>query len=106
MTPEQAKQLQDIWNVLFAADGQGPPELGGANLVSAAGTLLTQLTGTDPGKFNGWPQTGGRTDTDLIAAAAAKLGVPGAFDTKSTSSDSKSSGVLASLKSLVRRQNS
>lgn len=34
------------------------------------------------GPYGGWPQTGGRTRTDLLAAIAAKLGVPGTTDTK------------------------
>lgn len=34
------------------------------------------------GPYGGWPQTGGRTRTDTLAAIAAKLGVPGTTDTK------------------------
>ena len=33
------------------------------------------------GPYGGWPQTGGRTRTDTLAAIAAKLGVPGTTDT-------------------------
>lgn len=34
------------------------------------------------GPYGGWSQTGYRTNTDLLAAIAAKLGVPGTTDTK------------------------
>lgn len=34
------------------------------------------------GPYGGWPQTGGRTRTDTLAAIAAKLGVSGTTDTK------------------------
>ena len=34
------------------------------------------------GPYGGWPQTGGRTATDMLGAIGAKLGVPGAHDTK------------------------
>lgn len=34
------------------------------------------------GPYGGWPQTGGRTRTDTLAAIAAKLGVPNTTDTK------------------------
>jgi N-acetylmuramoyl-L-alanine amidase len=34
------------------------------------------------GPYGGWPQTGYRTRTDLLAAIGAKLGVPGTTDTK------------------------
>lgn len=34
------------------------------------------------GPYGGWPQTGGRTRTDVLAAIAAKLGVPNTTDTK------------------------
>lgn len=47
-------------------------------------TLCAQDMG-DPGvtgPYGGWPQTGGRTRTDTIAAIAAKLGITGATDTK------------------------
>jgi hypothetical protein len=44
--------------------------------------VLTQLVGEDATGFAGWPQTGGRTDTDLIAAIAAALKVPDTYDTK------------------------
>ena len=47
-------------------------------------TLCAQDMGdaTITGPFGGWPQTGGRTRTDLLAAIAAKPGVPGTTDTK------------------------
>lgn len=34
------------------------------------------------GPYGGWPQTGGRTRTDTLAAIAEKVGVPGTTDTK------------------------
>lgn len=34
------------------------------------------------GPYGGWPQTGGRTATDMLGAIGAKLGVPGTHDTK------------------------
>jgi hypothetical protein len=34
------------------------------------------------GPYGGWPQTGGRTRTDLLGAIAEKLGVPGTSDSK------------------------
>ena len=43
--------------------------------------IFDQLTGPG-GAFKGWDQTGGRTVTDLLAAVAAKNGVPGTRDTK------------------------
>lgn len=43
--------------------------------------IFDQLTGPGGG-FKGWEQTGGRTATDLQAAIAAKVGVPGTRDTK------------------------
>jgi lysozyme len=57
MTPEQAQQLQQIWIQLLGPTGQG------------------------------WPQIGGRTDTDLVAAIAAALKVPDTYDTKSQSTN-------------------
>ncbi|WP_130841705.1 glycoside hydrolase domain-containing protein [Corynebacterium neomassiliense] len=47
-------------------------------------TLCAQDMG-DPGvtgPYGGWPQTGGRTRTDTLAAIAAKLGITGTTDTK------------------------
>ncbi|WP_222705260.1 glycoside hydrolase domain-containing protein [Corynebacterium provencense] len=47
-------------------------------------TLCAQDMG-DPGvtgPYGGWPQTGGRTRTDILAAIAAKLGITGTTDTK------------------------
>jgi hypothetical protein len=102
MTPEQEQQLQDLWNLLLGPNGSGPEQLGGMNLTTALGALLTQLTGTEPGQFNGWPQTGGRTDTDLLSAAAAKLGVPGTFDTKALQQPGKqTNAVLSALRKPV-----
>jgi hypothetical protein len=49
--------------------------------------VLTQLVGEDAAGFTGWPQTGGRTDTDLVAAIAAALKVPDTYDTKSQSTN-------------------
>jgi hypothetical protein len=49
--------------------------------------VLTPLVGEDAAGFTGWPQTGGRTDTDLVAAIAAALKVPNAYDTKSPSTN-------------------
>jgi hypothetical protein len=37
--------------------------------------------------FTGWPQTGGRTETDLVAAIATALKVPNTYDTKSQSAN-------------------
>lgn len=61
MTPEQDKLLRDN-NALLK-------------------TIAAQMCG-DGNNFGGWPQTGGRTLTDLTGAIAAKVGVPGTADTK------------------------
>ncbi|GAA4811008.1 hypothetical protein [Tomitella cavernea] len=34
----------------------------------------------DKGEYTGWPQLGGRTVVDAIAAIGAALGVPGMYD--------------------------
>lgn len=44
--------------------------------------VLDQLAGHPGEKFPGWPQTGGRTLVDTIAAAASRAGVEGCYDTK------------------------
>ena len=43
-------------------------------------TIRDQLCGPGSG-YPGWPQTGGRTLTDTVAAIAEKQGVPNAKDT-------------------------
>ncbi|RAV33538.1 N-acetylmuramoyl-L-alanine amidase [Corynebacterium heidelbergense] len=45
--------------------------------------ILAQLGGEKaPGQFGGWPQGGNRTMYDLLAATAARAGVPGTTDLK------------------------
>lgn len=45
--------------------------------------IKAQLTGSpDVGKYPGWPQLGGRTVVDALAAIGAKLGIPGFTDPK------------------------
>ncbi len=50
-----------------------------------AGQILDQLGGLGTSRgadFPGWPQLGGRTIVDMLAAIGEKLGVPGARDPK------------------------
>lgn len=61
MTPDQEKLLRDN-NAMLR-------------------TLSAQLFG-DGNNFGGWPQTGGRTATDMLAAIGEKVGVPDTRDTK------------------------
>lgn len=67
----EVKQVQD-----FVAGFCGP-------IGSDAKDIRQQLTGgRDAGQYPGWPQLGGRTMVDALAAIGAKLGIDGFKDPK------------------------
>lgn len=54
---------------------------GGPMALTPEQDIKAQLTGSpDAGKYPGWPQLGGRTVVDALAAIGAKLGIPGFVD--------------------------
>ena len=56
---------------------------GGIVALTPEQDIKAQLTGSpEPGKYPGWPQLGGRTLVDAVAAIGAKLGVSGMYDPK------------------------
>lgn len=68
-------------HVIYFTTDQGGP----VARTNPAGDALDQLAGPgtkDGANFPGWPQLGGRTVVDALAAVAEKLGVPGCHDLK------------------------
>ena len=56
---------------------------GGIVALTPEQDIKAQLTGSpEPGKHPGWPQLGGRTLVDAVAAIGAKLGLEGFYDPK------------------------
>ncbi|UQE73832.1 N-acetylmuramoyl-L-alanine amidase [Gordonia sp. PP30] len=61
----------------------GTPTSGGTMALTPEQDIKAQLTGSPkPGEYPGWPQLGGRTLVDAVAALGAKLGVDGFVDPK------------------------
>lgn len=76
MTPEQAQQLQEVWDQLRGPNAQGWPQLGGKTPADGLADVRDQLGGPDHA-WGGWPQLGGRTVVDALAEIGTHLGIPG-----------------------------